>query len=117
LTEGSVIHPEIAALNFKSLRYDMVEQAHEAWEHLFYSDKLERSNTGRLPAGILNRFAHLDDGGWWCSAGVDPQCFKDLQLGGKPDEKLWGVANLIAPELMPRTLIKSLNTNTHSKQI
>jgi len=99
LTESSVIHPEIAALNFKSLRYDMVEQAHEAWEHLFYSDKLERSNTGRLPAGILNRFAHLDDGGWWCSAGVDPQCFKDLQLGKKPDEKLWGCCKPNSPRV------------------
>ncbi len=99
LTEGSVIHPEIAAMNFKSLQYDMVEQAHEAWEHLFYSDKLERSNTGRLTTGILNRFAHLDDGGWWCSAGIDPRCFKDLQLGKKPDEKLWGCCKPNSPRV------------------
>ncbi len=91
LVEGSIIHPAIAAQNFKSLQYDMVEQAHEAWEYLFYSDKLERSNTGRLTAGILKRFAHIEAGGWWCNAGVDPRrAFKDLQPGQCPPEKLWG---------------------------
>jgi len=87
---GSVIHPEIAALNFKSLQHDQVEQEHEAWGHLFYGDKLERSNTGRLAAGILRRFGHIEAGGWWCSAGVDPRSFKDLQPGHPPVEKLWG---------------------------
>lgn len=90
LQEGSVIHPRIASRNFKSLEHDMVEQAHEAWEHLFYSDKLERTNTGRLTTGILNRFTHIEAGGWWCNAGVDPRCFLDLQPGQKPEEKLWG---------------------------
>jgi hypothetical protein len=90
LVGGSVIHPEIAALNFKSLQDDPVEQQHEAWEHLFYSDKLERSNTGRLAAGILKRFGHIEAGGWWCSAGVDPRSFFNLQPGENPTEKLWG---------------------------
>ena len=87
---GSIIHPEIAALNFKSLQHDQVEQEHEAWGHLFYGDKLERSNTGRLAAGILRRFGHIEAGGWWCSAGVDPRTFKDLQPGENPTQKLWG---------------------------
>ena len=90
LVDGSVIHPEIAALNFKSLQHDQVEQEHEAWGHLFYGDKLERSNTGRLAAGILKRFGHIEAGGWWCSAGVDPRGFKDLQPGETPIQKLWG---------------------------
>lgn len=90
LVEDSAIHPEIAARNFRSLQHDMVEQSHEAWEYLFYSDKLERSNTGRLTSGTLNRYAHIEAGGWWSSAGVDPRSFQSLQIGQKPEQKLWG---------------------------
>jgi len=90
LLEGSAIHPEIAARNFRSLGMNSIEQEHEAWEYLMYSDKLERSNTGRLSAGMLNRYVHIEAGGWWCSAGVDPYCFQDLPPGQKPPQKIWG---------------------------
>lgn len=88
--KGSAIHPDIASRNFRSLHEDSIEQANEAWEYLMYSDKLERSNTGRLSLGMLRNYAHLEQGGWWCSSGVDPRSFADLQPGDKPDEKLWG---------------------------
>ncbi|WGV29078.1 DUF3854 domain-containing protein [Halotia branconii] len=90
LVEGSAIAPVVASLNFKSLGTEPVEQEHEAWEYLMYSDKLERINTGRLSASMLNKYSHIEDGGWWCNSGVDPRVFADLQPGDKPDQKLWG---------------------------
>ncbi len=61
----SGIDEEVINLNFRSL------QGLAAYEYLLYSDKLQRTNTGVLARGILNTYAFLDDGGWWCS-GVDP---------------------------------------------
>ncbi|MBE9052760.1 DUF3854 domain-containing protein [Nostocales cyanobacterium LEGE 11386] len=90
IVEGSAIDPDIASRNFKSLQHDSVEQANEAWEYLMYSNKISRRNDGRLRDGDLNRYQHLEKGGWWCNAGVDPRSFSDLQPGDKPDEKLWG---------------------------
>lgn len=90
IVEGSAVHPDIASRNFRSLHEDSVEQANEAWEYLMYSDKLQRTNTGRLSSGMLRKYAHLEQGGWWCDAGVDPRSFPNLQPGDKPDNKLWG---------------------------
>ncbi|BAZ02848.1 hypothetical protein NIES37_68610 [Tolypothrix tenuis PCC 7101] len=89
LVEDSAIHPEIAALNFKSL-HQTLDWEHEAWEYLMYSDKLPRTNTGRLSNAMISKYAHIEDGGWWCDAGVNPQSFANLQPGDKPDRKLWG---------------------------
>ncbi|OWY65343.1 hypothetical protein B7486_42420 [cyanobacterium TDX16] len=90
LVANSVIHPAIAQLNFRSLKEDSIEKTHEAWEYLFYSAKLDRTNTGQLVSGILKRYGHIENGGWWCGAGVDPLSFSNLKPGEKPDEKLWG---------------------------
>jgi len=90
LVEGSAIAPAIAELNFESLQIDSIEQQHQAWEYLMYSDKLERLNTGRLSGGMLHKYSHIEHGGWWCNSGVDPRCFENLQPGEKPDKKLWG---------------------------
>ncbi|MBD2680898.1 MULTISPECIES: MobF family relaxase [Nostoc] len=89
LVEGSAIHPEIAALNFKSL-HQTLDWEHEAWEYLMYSDKLPRTNTGKLSSGIMSKYTHIESGGWWCDAGVNPKSFAHLQPGDKPDRKLWG---------------------------
>lgn len=62
--DQSCIDEEIAALNFKSLDGD------EAYEYLIYSDKISRRNDGRLRDAMMRRYAHLAEGGWWCS-GVD----------------------------------------------
>ncbi len=90
LTSISPIHPEIAAQNFRTLEQDSIEGFHEAWSYLFYSDRLERSNTGRLPLGVLNKYAHIEAGGWWCGAGVNARCFKELNEGEKPEQQNWG---------------------------
>nr|WP_242055035.1 MobF family relaxase [Nostoc flagelliforme] len=101
LVKGSAIHPEIVTRNFKSLQNDPIEHEHEAWEYLMYSDKLERSNTGRLSAFMLRKYAHLENGGWWCNAGVDPRSFLNLQSGQKPEEKIWGCYKPNAPRENP----------------
>lgn len=77
--EGSAIDPELTALNLASL------DGNAPFEQLFYSDKIERLNTGRLPSWILNRYRHLEKGGWWCS-GIDPNTGEDELWGCfKPD--------------------------------
>ncbi|HAG80484.1 MAG TPA: hypothetical protein DCL61_04760, partial [Cyanobacteria bacterium UBA12227] len=72
--EGSAVDPEIASLNLKSLEGTL------PYDYLCYSPKIERLNTGRLPGGILNRYRHVEDGGWWAD-GIDV-------LSG--DDSLWG---------------------------
>lgn len=88
--ESSAIHPEIAALNFESLQFNYAGGEHEAWERLMVSEKLNRTNTGRLSEGLIKAYSHLDAGGWWCDAGVDPRSFRDLTPGDKPAIKRWG---------------------------
>ena len=88
--ESSVIHPEIAALNFESLQFNYAGGEHEAWERLMVSEKLNRTNTGRLSEGLIKAYSHLDAGGWWYDAGVDARSFADLTPGDKPTLKRWG---------------------------
>ncbi len=57
----SGIDPELASLNIVSL------EGNAAYDYLLYSDKLERLNAGRLNTATLNRYNHLDNGGWWCN--------------------------------------------------
>ncbi len=90
LVNKSVIHPDIAAKNFSSLQFSYIGAEHEAWERLMVSEKLNRTNIGRLTQGLISAYAHLDAGGWWCDAGVDPRTFADLTPGDKPVSKRWG---------------------------
>ncbi|MBD2518415.1 DUF3854 domain-containing protein [Nostoc sp. FACHB-973] len=91
LVVNSAIHPLIVSANFKSLYYDSIEQCHESWEYLMYSDQIERKNAGRLTDKTLQVYAYLDStDGWWCNGGVDPRTFCDLQPGDQPKVKLWG---------------------------
>ena len=77
--KGSAIDPGVTKLNLVSL------DRYAPFERLFYSDKIKRLNTGRLPSWILNRYSHLEQGGWWCS-GVDPVTGTDDLWGCfKPD--------------------------------
>lgn len=90
LTIGSAIDPEIASLNFKSLSGDA------PYDYLIYSTKLSRRNDGRLRDGDMRRYAHISNGGWYCSGiniltGEDSEwgCFKPNtpamdKLKGKP---------------------------------
>ncbi|WP_242065112.1 MobF family relaxase [Nostoc sp. FACHB-133] len=88
--ESSAIHPNITALNFESLQFNYTGGEHEAWERLMVSEKLNRTNTGRLTDGFIRAYSHLDAGGWWCDAGVDARTFADLKPGEKPPIKRWG---------------------------
>ena len=63
--EGSGVDPAIVALNVRSLSEDV------AFSFVLYSDKLDRTNTGRLTARWLKQYDHLYEGGWWVS-GIDP---------------------------------------------
>ena len=91
LVVNSAIHPLIVSANFKSLYYDSIEQCHESWEYLMYSDQIERKNAGRLTDKTLQVYAYLDStDGWWCNGGVDPRTFCDLLPGDQPKVKLWG---------------------------
>ncbi|RCJ16878.1 hypothetical protein A6S26_32510 [Nostoc sp. ATCC 43529] len=57
----SAIDSEIAVLNFKSLL------GNAPFDYLLYSEKISRRNDGRLRDADMKRYAHLCDGGWWCS--------------------------------------------------
>jgi len=52
-------------LNFKSL------SGNNAYDYLLISAKIPRTNTGMVRNGWLQRYAHITEGGWWCS-GLDP---------------------------------------------
>ncbi len=58
-----------------------------AYEYLLYSDDLPRRNDGRLRDHILNRYRHIEEGGWWCS-GINI-------LTGEAD--LWGCFKPVKP--------------------
>ncbi len=62
---SSCVLPEIISLNVCSLNGE------QTYEHLLYSEKLKRINSGRLSDSVLRKYQHLEQGGWWVS-GLDP---------------------------------------------
>ncbi|MGB3642816.1 MAG: plasmid replication protein, CyRepA1 family [Rivularia sp. (in: cyanobacteria)] len=64
LVNGSGIDLHLAKLNFRSL------EDKNAYDYLFISELIPRTNTGIVKSSWLNRYAHVSAGGWWCS-GVD----------------------------------------------
>ncbi|MEJ1936849.1 DUF3854 domain-containing protein, partial [Nostoc sp. NIES-2111] len=69
LVVGSAIAPGIASMNFESLHFNQARGVHEAWDLLMSSDKIPRTNTGRISGGILKVYSFLDNtDGWWCNA-------------------------------------------------
>ncbi len=62
--KASGVDEELTHLNVISL------QGTSPSEYLLYSDSIPRRNDGRVSEGFLERYAHIDDGGWWCS-GID----------------------------------------------
>lgn len=76
----SCVSQDIIDLNVKSL------QGQTPLNYLLYSDKLTRTNTGRVSLGTLNRYAHCEHGGWWVN-GIDVLLLNDSQWGQfKPDK-------------------------------
>ena len=65
LATGSGIECNLADLNFKSL------QGRLFYEYLLICDRIPRNNAGQVSHGLLQRYAHGEKGGWWCS-GLDP---------------------------------------------
>ncbi|NJO64923.1 MAG: DUF3854 domain-containing protein, partial [Richelia sp. RM2_1_2] len=65
LAIDSAIHPALIAANFKHIA------GVTAYEYLFISKDLPRTNPGRIASGYLKRYAHAEHGGWWVS-GLDP---------------------------------------------
>lgn len=76
----SGVASEIIENNIKSLA------GATPYDYLCYSDRLERTNTGRLVSHIIRQYAHTEHGGWWCS-GLDPLDNWQPMLWGcfKPD--------------------------------
>ena len=81
----SAVDDDIIRLNVRSLSDST------AYDYLCYSDKLPRRNDGRLSAGTLKTYRHIEQGGWWCS-GVDV-------LSPTTDESLWGCFKPNTPRL------------------
>ena len=77
LTEwlDSAVDEEIIRLNVKSL------EGYTPYDYLLYSPKISRRNDGRLRDRDLNRYCHIEHGGWWCS-GIDPlNGWKEMEWG------------------------------------
>jgi len=76
----STVDPDIISLNVHSF------EGSNPYEYLCYSDRLPRTNTGRLAAWVIRRYTHTERGGWWCS-GLDPLDNWEPMLWGcfKPD--------------------------------
>lgn len=72
--KASGVDEELTELNVVSL------QGTSPAEYLLYSNSIPRRNDGRVSEGFLQRYAHIDAGGWWCS-GID-------LLSGEED--IWG---------------------------
>ena len=72
--KASSVDEELTQLNVVAL------QGTSPAEYLLYSNSIPRRNDGRVSEGFLQRYAHTDAGGWWCS-GIDI-------LSGEED--IWG---------------------------
>ncbi len=72
--KASGVDEELTDLNVVSL------DGASPTEYLLYANSIPRRNDGRVSEGFLQRYAHTDAGGWWCS-GIDI-------LSG--DEDIWG---------------------------
>jgi|SRR6476646_10500273 len=76
---SSGVDLSIVSLNVTSLSGDLI------YDYLCYSPQLERTNTGRLKRGIIQRYEHAKADGWWCR-GIDLLMWKPMLWGCfKPD--------------------------------
>jgi hypothetical protein len=80
----SAIDEGLIALNLETVTGD------KAYERILYALPDDaRRNDGRLRDGWLNRYAHLENGGW-AFAGCDPLTGQDSEWGCvKPDSPRW----------------------------
>ncbi|MEL6579506.1 MAG: plasmid replication protein, CyRepA1 family [Cyanobacteria bacterium J06621_12] len=88
--QASGVDEELANLNVVSL------QGNSPAEYLLYSNSIPRRNDGRISEGFLQRYAHTDAGGWWCSG-------MDILHG---DEDIWGCFKPDQPRNRDNKVIK-----------
>ena len=88
--KASGVDEELTDLNVVSL------QGTSPAEYLLYSNSIPRRNDGRVRQEFLQRYAHTDAGGWWCS-GIDV-------LSGNED--IWGCFKPDQPRNSNNKLIK-----------
>ncbi len=95
--QASAVDRELTHLNVVSL-----EGASPA-EYLLYSNSIPRRNDGRISDGFLQRYAHTDAGGWWCS-GIDILTGEEDIWGCfKPDRPRHDCDKVIKYEHPPKT--------------
>lgn len=83
----SAIHPQLIALNAKSIA------GRSVLERLL-SDRLQTMGSGQFVtvpmAKLIERYEQVAEGGWWGNAGVDARSLLTLQPGTKPALNPWG---------------------------
>jgi len=95
--QASAVDEELTHLNVVSL------QGNSPTDYLLYSDAIPRRNDGRISEGFLQRYAHTDAGGWWCS-GIDVlNGNEDIWGCFKPDQPLNRDDRVIKYEHPPKT--------------
>lgn len=80
------------------------------YDYLFYGNEMPRRNDGRLSSPTLQRYRHIEAGGWWCSGinlltGEDDLwgCFKPNQPRPQGGLNLNGEGKPIKYEHPPKT--------------
>lgn len=99
----SAVDSDIIHLNVRSM------DGQRAYEYLCYSERLPRTNIGRLATWVLRRYTHTSSGGWWCS-GLDPLDNWQPMLWGcfKPDRPVRDEkGKLVKYEHPPKTNTKA----------
>ncbi|MBE9046775.1 DUF3854 domain-containing protein, partial [Pleurocapsales cyanobacterium LEGE 10410] len=95
--KASGVDEELTNLNVVSL------QGTSPAEYLLYSNSIPRRNDGRVSEGFLQRYAHTDAGGWWCS-GIDVLSGEEDVWGCfKPDRPRNNFDKVIKYEHPPKT--------------
>ncbi|NMG18493.1 plasmid replication protein, CyRepA1 family [Brasilonema bromeliae] len=99
LVQGSGIDLNLARLNFMSLK------GRTTYDYLLISEYLPRTNTGMVKSGWLQRYAHIAEGGWWCSGLDSLNHWQEMEWGCfKPNQpRLNENAKLIKYEHPPST--------------
>ena len=95
--KASGVDEELTRLNVVNL------EGESPGEYLLYSNSIPRRNDGRINARFLQRYAHIDAGGWWCS-GIDILSGEEDIWGCfKPDRPRHNADKIIKYEHPPKT--------------
>ena len=71
-------------------------------EYLLYSNSIPRRNDGRIITSFLQRYAHTDAGGWWCSGMNVLNGEEDIWGCFKPDRPRYNGDKIIKYEHPPK---------------